>query len=143
MDNLYQLIYRSRATRPFSEEELSELLRRSRAYNELVDVTGVLFYGDGTFVQILEGDATVIRSIFSDRILKDWRHYMARIIHLGPIQDRKYHDWKMAFKTLAPEKMKKLTGYMDLDAYESQMGTENLQGFLKTLSEFSLQFNRP
>ena len=52
------VLYRSQAVRPFSSAHLTELLEASRAYNEAHDITGLLCYSAGHFVQLLEGTTT-------------------------------------------------------------------------------------
>jgi hypothetical protein len=52
---VHHILYRSRATHPFTEAELTDLVSQSGPYNAYHDITGLLSYGDGHFVQLLEG----------------------------------------------------------------------------------------
>jgi len=54
---LIQLIYVSAATNRFNPAELRELLRLARLKNQQLDVTGMLLYHEGSFLQVLEGPA--------------------------------------------------------------------------------------
>lgn len=70
---LYQRIYVSTAVEPFDEQRLEELLRQSRSANSAVDVSGVLIYENGQFIQLLEGGREAVEGIFA-RVLRDPRH---------------------------------------------------------------------
>ena len=72
MDLVY-LVYVSAASKPFSEEELLELLEASRLHNEGKNITGLLLYCEGQFIQVLEGARSDVDSLF-ERICVDTRH---------------------------------------------------------------------
>lgn len=57
------LVYASTATDQFDDRRIPDLLARSREKNGDMDVTGVLLYEDGLFLQILEGEADVIEEV--------------------------------------------------------------------------------
>lgn len=52
---MYHLIYTSYAIEPFDEAKLIELLKKARENNRLLDITGMLLYVNGKFMQVLEG----------------------------------------------------------------------------------------
>ena len=54
---MIQLAYVSNASRLMSSASLSMLLRQARASNKRHDITGMLLYKDGSFLQVLEGPA--------------------------------------------------------------------------------------
>lgn len=68
------VLYRSQAVRPFSSAHLTALLEASRAYNEAHDITGLLCYSAGHFVQLLEGTTTEVYRLYA-RIRQDPRHH--------------------------------------------------------------------
>ena len=70
---MYQLVYVSTATEPFSSEELTRLLETSRKNNTADGVTGMLLYHDGNFFQVLEGDRDAVIGVFR-RVERDPRH---------------------------------------------------------------------
>ncbi|MCZ4318423.1 BLUF domain-containing protein [Aequorivita viscosa] len=49
------IVYISNALRLIEKEQLDELFYRSVRNNKTKDITGVLLYKEGTFIQILEG----------------------------------------------------------------------------------------
>ena len=105
MDDLYALVYVSDAIVPFSDDDLEVLLESSRAYNETVGVTGFLAYdrpwddeGPGTFVQRLEGPREAVLDVYENRVLPSSRHDNVEIKLQGPIGQREFSDWTMAFE---------------------------------------------
>ncbi|MEO8336517.1 MAG: BLUF domain-containing protein [bacterium] len=94
------LAYASSATHQFSQEELLGLLAVSRANNERNDLTGMLLYRGGNFLQALEGPEDAIRETMK-RIHGDPRH--GSIVHLYEERqaERVFGDWTMGFKDVA------------------------------------------
>ena len=93
---IYHLLYCSQAVRAFGEEQLADLLEYSLAWNAQHSITGLLCYGNGHFVQVLEGDATAIESLFA-RIARDRRHHLVHVLSRGVGPARRFDDWRMAF----------------------------------------------
>ena len=64
---MYSLIYVSIATKPFSAAELVDLLKHARRNNEKAEVTGMLLYKEGNFMQALEGEERRLRRCRKNR----------------------------------------------------------------------------
>lgn len=98
--DLYNLVYLSKATDQFSEDEdLSDILRASRKNNRARDVTGMLLYSDGGFIQALEGPKDEVMDLY-EKIDEDPRHAHTVKLVDGPIEERNFPDWKMGFKSV-------------------------------------------
>ena len=110
--DLYHLVYQSLATVPFNEAELEALLSQSRAWNQAHGLTGILLYGDGGIMQVLEGMTAEVNHIF-DRIAHDSRHMQIVKLSDGPISDRSFSQWSMGFKAVRPEDFAQLQGYVN------------------------------
>lgn len=95
----FYAVYSSTAVRPLSEAELEELLRNSRANNQRLGVTGMLLYKDGRFMQALEGEETVVRTLLQ-KIAADPRHYDVRLLDEGFTEEREFSEWSMGFERL-------------------------------------------
>ena len=54
-NDLTQVMYASAALAVFSPRDLAELLAKARARNEACDISGLLVYFEGSFLQVLEG----------------------------------------------------------------------------------------
>ena len=111
----FQLLYISAANHDFTEEELEALLIKARSNNEKVNVSGMLLYHEGSFIQALEGPKEQVEKIYQ-KISKDTRHTETRILFKGDSRQRDFHGWSMGF-------------------YRSkQSGDENLEGFHQFLT---------
>lgn len=107
-----QLLYGSTATVSFGKPELLELLNKSRTNNTKVDVTGLLLFKDGQFMQVLEGDEPVVTSLYQ-RIAQDPRHTGSMVFLQRPIEQRDFPNWSMAFKDLRDPDLLKVPGYSE------------------------------
>jgi hypothetical protein len=102
--SLYCLVYTSVSTQRMSDNELKDMLKISRKRNEASGITGMLLYLDPFFIQVLEGEDTVISQLF-DRIKKDPRHHKASPIYKESIQERYFKNWTMGFEQINGEKI--------------------------------------
>lgn len=72
-DELLQFVYTSRVTGEPSETLLHDIRDIAVARNEILGVTGVLLYGSGRFLQLLEGPPDAVLGLVG-QIEKDPRH---------------------------------------------------------------------
>lgn len=93
---VYHLLYCSQAVRAFEEEQLADLLEASLAWNAQCGITGLLCYGNGHFVQVLEGTSEQVEELFA-RIQRDRRHHHVHVLSRGVGPARRFDDWRMAF----------------------------------------------
>jgi len=98
-DDLWQLVYVSSATELFTREALEILLVTCRARNAARGVTGMLAYHDGNFMQALEGSRDRVEAL-TKRIEQDPRHRGMLTLLQGPIEQRQFGEWSMAFRHL-------------------------------------------
>jgi hypothetical protein len=91
-----QLIYLSKGASDFSSNELSGILTSARLKNELLGVTGMLLYHEGSFLQILEGEESVVDGLYK-RITKDTRHHACNVLMRSYIDRRSFGEWRMGF----------------------------------------------
>lgn len=97
--SLFQLVYYSEATRPFSEDDLWALLEQARRNNKARDITGCLLYGNGKFIQLLEGEENTVRALHG-HIERDSRHKVLLDVSKEHCQERAFQGWTMGFRTL-------------------------------------------
>jgi hypothetical protein len=112
-DPLYSVIYTSRAVRPFSVEDLDKLLERARKYNQTRGITGMLVHLAGSFMQVLEGPKDSVARLFSEKISCDGRHGLIEVVTRGPVGERKFGEWTMAFRNLDEESGARPEGFSD------------------------------
>lgn len=93
-----QVVYVSSGTRDFGDADLKELLDHARENNRRSGVTGVLFYLNGNFIQLIEGEVPAVTETLS-KIRLDTRH--KNIIQLSDkrVTERSFPKFQMGFKT--------------------------------------------
>ena len=62
---LYQLVYSSKAINKMILSHLIGILRKARINNKLSDVTGLLVFVDGMFLQVLEGEEGKVKDLMN------------------------------------------------------------------------------
>jgi len=91
---LVRLMYASRATETVTQEELTAILRKSKANNPAVGVTGVLCFSGGIFLQLLEGGRNQVSALYN-RIAADPRHRDVVLLSYDEIDERRFAHWSM------------------------------------------------
>jgi hypothetical protein len=84
----YQLVYTSAETRRMRPQDLADLLDEAREENERLNVTGLLLYRSGAFIQVLEGDRLVVKDLY-DTIE---RHQGATVLRTEQIRKCEFGD---------------------------------------------------
>ena len=97
---MLQIIYASAATKDLIQsEEIDRLISKAVANNSKYNITGVLLYRSGIFIQLLEGDPESVEATFA-KIKIDSRHSnvteVARILNGSRI----FPEWSMALKKI-------------------------------------------
>ncbi len=110
---MFQLMYISHASRPMSDEDLQEVLNQARKKNINADITGLLVYHDGTFIQLLEGDESAVRAL-ADIISQDERHKSFNVLAFQDVSERSFADWSMGYKKLDPDNKVEQEGYNEI-----------------------------
>lgn len=94
---LEQLIYVSTATTLLDDDVLHAILESSVRHNTPQQVTGMLLYAEGSFMQVLEGTPEAVAETMS-RIREDPRHYGIVVIDTRAVARREFGDWTMALQ---------------------------------------------
>ncbi|MBW4329596.1 BLUF domain-containing protein [Stakelama sp. CBK3Z-3] len=92
---MLQFIYISTATAPVTRSMVERILARSRQNNERDALTGLLYSDGKRFMQVLEGEASVVERTVA-RIGKDSRHRGIVRLSERMIETREFGDWAMA-----------------------------------------------
>jgi hypothetical protein len=104
------IVYVSDATELFDDDDLSAILASSRSNNLLTQVTGMLLYRDGRFLQVLEGPESFVRGRMAV-IAADPRHTEVRVLLEENIDQRRFPHWTMRHETSGIEMSKKILGF--------------------------------
>ena len=109
---MLSLVYTSTASQPFRESALEQLLAECRENNAAADVTGMLLYRRGRFIQVLEGVADTVRAL-TDRIRRDPRHHDMRVLIEERVPQRRFPDWTMGYRALRGHDEAAPSGFRD------------------------------
>ncbi len=91
---MLRLLYASQSALTVNEDSVRNILQTSRQNNALHGITGVLVFGGGVFMQVLEGpERNVLRTYL--KITEDARHSDCRLIHITPTEERLFDQWTM------------------------------------------------
>ncbi len=116
---LVRLMYASRAVAAVDQEALVAILRKSKANNPALGVTGVLCFSQGIFLQVLEGGRSAVNRIYN-RIAGDNRHTQVELLRYEEISERCFAGWSMGQVNLArlnPALLLKYSETATLDPY--------------------------
>ncbi|MBJ7379828.1 MAG: BLUF domain-containing protein [Polynucleobacter sp.] len=94
--SLMEISYVSKATQEIGLAALVKLFDEAFKWNQEHGLTGVLFYENGYFSQILEGHQDNIILVW-ERISRDYRHFVLRQLTHQPISERAFPKWSLRF----------------------------------------------
>lgn len=118
---MIKVIYASAASRKIHAHELAKLLQDARKKNKPQNITGILLYHDGSFLQILEGERDVVETLVA-RIKDDSRHHSFKLLLEEESDERDFENWSM--------------GYVDVSGLAQQ-----IQGFVDYKTTFQAALN--
>jgi hypothetical protein len=95
-DQLIELSYVSEATNDMGILGLMNLLEDAVHKNKRNGITGVLFYDNRIFGQIIEGYPQHVEIIWKS-ISADPRHKEMQVLDINPLQKRRFSNWSMKF----------------------------------------------
>lgn len=127
---LISLFYVSRAVGPQTTTVASSILTTARYNNPVHGITGVLFQGQGMYLQVLEGERSAVNRLYA-RILADKRHADVEILFIKEVAERRFNKWSMAHVILSDLDPMVLMKHPEFDPY-----TASAQGAALMLEDF-------
>ena len=95
---LVELLYCSVSETPqLTNVDLDHILASARRRNLAENITGMLLYYRGEFVQILEGEKKSVENMYEKFIGPDPRHTALNKVHQNTISHRSFSEWSMGF----------------------------------------------
>ena len=139
---LVRLVYASSLTfkSRFKPAIFQTVEQDARRYNQQNGITGTLCYGNGQFLQCLEGQKKVLLPLLQE-IFDDTRHKEAKILIVQPIEQREFSNWGMRLMFLerwlwSPETKKQAdTLSRFLPFKPSQWNKEETEEFLHAIQK--------
>lgn len=114
----YCLIYKSAAAGSPAQDDLEKLLLNSRARNKADDITGLLLFHDGHFLQVLEGPKDRVLACY-DRIRMDDRHSRFSVVRSEAIEIRNFADWDMGYIPFCSLSASRQKSFIDLENFSN------------------------
>ena len=139
MKSLISLIYASRSTECFHEHEIPELLQHGRIANARQEITGMLLYIAGSFLQLLEGPPETVDAVVG-KIRLDKRHAQLTVIARESIPERTFEGWTLMHKTLDPVEAGEMIGEKDYFLSTTWLEELDVSRAKKLLSAASLRW---
>ena len=97
---LVRLMYVSRASDSVNQNELVAILKKSKATNVGIGVTGVLCFSAGIFLQVIEGGRSAVSALYN-KIATDPRHHDVVLLSYEEVTERSFAGWSMGRANLA------------------------------------------
>jgi hypothetical protein len=121
----------------FREETLEDMLIHFRKNNEAWQITGMMLFSEGTFLQVLKGEDKDIDALVK-KIKKDQRHHSVIQLETKKIETRIFPKWSMGFKVASPEEFKEVKGFANpADPNSFPAGKGELHPAMNLLKSFA------
>jgi hypothetical protein len=111
---LERLLYRSKATNTLGSLHLFNMLSEARTKNARLGITGHLLYTEEVFVQCIEGTPEAIDAMWNS-LQRDNRHHDIELLARGPLEQRRFNDWSMAFSSYPSLNRFNMPGFFAVD----------------------------
>jgi len=96
---LEALVYISAANPEVGDRDIQDIRAAAERNNPAEQLTGALIFTGSTFVQLLEGSPICLDAIMG-RIASDRRHSAVVGLARGPIEQRQFPSWSMAYQAM-------------------------------------------
>jgi hypothetical protein len=106
---MIRVTYVSREAPGLTSDKLLALVSQCHRNNPDKGLTGMLLHGNGTFLQVLEGDDHVVDTLMG-AIAADPRHIDMKIVRRESVTRRQFADWSMGFERVTDESLKGVSG---------------------------------
>ena len=97
---LVRLLYASNPAKQLDNGIVDSILETSRKNNPARGITGLLCFGEGLFMQVLEGGRDEVCELYN-AIVRDARHANVRLLSYEEIPERRFGSWTMGQVNIA------------------------------------------
>lgn len=125
---MLRVTYLSAESYKLSSEDLLTILEKCNENNPLLGLTGMLIYGNGMFIQSIEGEEEIVKNTIS-KISSDARHKDFKILSEEITEQRLYDEFNMGFERLTEHSLSNITSLksLSLKQLNSQFLSKNTQ----------------
>ncbi|MCC6242632.1 MAG: BLUF domain-containing protein [Gemmatimonadaceae bacterium] len=94
MSHEIRLLYASDAQAGLSYRDVLTIMEKAARANTTRGITGLLCYGFGQFLQVLEGERAMVNELYH-HIVRDPRHAACQLLLVEDIAERDFPEWSM------------------------------------------------
>ena len=125
---MLRITYISSESYKLSSDDLLAILGKCNKNNQRLGLTGMLIYGNGTFIQSVEGDEKIVKNTIS-KISSDTRHKDFKVLSEEIAEKRLYDEFNMGFERLTEDSISNITSLksLSLKQLNSQFLSKNTQ----------------
>ncbi|GAB4218497.1 MAG: BLUF domain-containing protein [Synechococcales cyanobacterium] len=105
--SLHRLIYISHAKAGLGYYDLRDIQEKSERNNSRDGISGLLCFGNGLFLQVLEGSRVAISQTYH-RIAADPRHNEPELVDFRDVEQRLFTVWSMKVTDLGSQASEKV-----------------------------------
>ncbi len=121
------------------EIDIEKILSKARPFNHDYDVTGLLVYHSGYFIQYLEGTQEDLYTVYG-RICMDPRHENPVVLSQGPITERNFMGWDMDYFIITNAEESFMSGlYTKFTAPDKKVTSDDVLSFLNLIKSFKIK----
>lgn len=135
--NNFVLVYASAQARELESYELQNILKVARSRNSRMQITGMLLYQNGSFLQVLEGDRENVEELFY-KIEKDSRHTKVVKVSTFYTAKRVFYDWSMGYADVTQKELEFIQGlnnFFEDDNTFINLKEEHVQNILSAFKD--------
>ena len=129
-NDFYEMLYVSTMAPTAPVSVVSSIAMQSRVANAVQRITGMLIFDGIRFCQYVEGSKNDVLALF-ERICADSRHAAVTLIHQGPLQERRFKKFSLAFANgddfEVLSRLESLKGHSGLNAFSEMIPTLDLE----------------
>lgn len=126
----YEILYVSTLAPDAPLSVVGDIAAHARIANAASAITGVLIFDGMRFCHQIEGKQKDVLALM-ERLYQDTRHVNVEVFHHGPLAERRFNHFSMAFADVEEvavlEQLEHLDGQAGVDAFTALVTTLNLQ----------------
>ena len=126
----YEILYVSTMAPEAPLSVVGDIAARARIANAASDITGVLIFDGLRFCQQVEGKQKNVLALM-ERMYQDARHCNIEVFHHGPLPERRFKHFSVAFADVEQvpmlEQLEQLDGQAGVDVFTALVATLRLQ----------------
>jgi hypothetical protein len=134
--NLHAVVYVSSSSVDYSQHEMESILNDVRTYNRTHDITGLLIFGGGNMLRMMEGTKETVQAQY--HLMQEDNEQDGAIKLLDkPIKHRYFGDYPMAFKALNSQNLKHFDDFKEpesKDFFDECLATDD--SVMKLVKDF-------